>query len=364
MSDEDAALSPGKFSSAMYALLERRVPPEQTRLQGECAQSLRECGVAIRQSVPERESVNGGMAVVAEANHLADLLDEGITIFVLSEPTAPEINFGLGHLVEVERLQALLEQCSMLKSAIAELPARGQTHTSAIERFYAYVRSWSVDVLDPALSDVATMQLQPTVYRMVLENTVQQELNARQSRSINQLQQSAQQTLEYMRRASGQVATATIAGTFKTSAREEQIRTRLWTTGTFLAAGVGVSLSIWAFTRGANFAHYEGWPAFAAKVLIGLPFYAAAAYCARIAAGHRDLYRHLFILVAQLDSVYAYTEDLPTDQQRDLNMLLGQRAFGNPQATTDTSVFSVLPTDLVSAAARIIEVAEKSAGRK
>jgi hypothetical protein len=352
----------------MRALLaDRSAPLQITALQGECAQNLSECATEIRQTLPERRSVevNGGTAVVAEASQLATLLDEGITIFVLSDPASPEINFGLGHLVEVQALQDLKDHCSQLKAAIAQQPSQGQTFTQTIARFFDYIRSWRLEVLDRALSDIAAVQLLPNTYRILLQTTVQQVLLERQTRRINQLEQDAQKTLAYMRRAAGEVATASIAATFKTSAQSEHNRTRLWTAGTFVAAAVGVALSIWAFNRGATFAHYEGWPAFAVKVLIGLPFYAAAAYSARIAAGHRDLYRHLFILVAQLDSVFAYTEDLPADQQRELTMLLGQRAFGNPQASAaDTSGFSLMPTDLVSGAARIIEIAEKSAGRK
>jgi hypothetical protein len=66
------------------------------------------------------------------------------------------------------------------------------------------------------------------------------------------------------------------------------------------------------------------------------------------------------ILVAQLDSVDAYSNELPEDQRLELMMLPGKRTFSDPGlAQLDKGKLSYVPDDVLELVKKLVELRGK-----
>lgn len=121
-----------------------------------------------------------------------------------------------------------------------------------------------------------------------------------------------------------------------------------WTLGVFASVAAGIGLPLWALSKEtALLAALPDLAGVILKVAVGLPLFALAAYCGHVAAQHRDTARHMNILSAQLNSVHAYSNELPDDKRLELLMLLGKRAFSDPNLLVhDKGKVTLLPEDV------------------
>jgi hypothetical protein len=187
----------------------------------------------------------------------------------------------------------------------------------------------------------------------------------RASQRIGLIEQDVREVRENAQIAAGDTAAIQLAGAFDANAEAEQTRARLWTAGVFAFLAVGLSMQIWGPTIesvGATPISELGVVIF--RALTGLPLYATAAYCARIAAQHRETARHMQILTSQIKSVRAYVSSLPKGQQHEIIALLGNRAFSDPGLKTrDKGKVGMLPDQLIPALEKAMDVAKEAVKR-
>ncbi len=97
----------------------------------------------------------------------------------------------------------------------------------------------------------------------------------------------------------------------------------------FVFLGITLPLSaIWA--EGHFLTELTGATAVLTKALIAIPLLAMATYCGRISAQHRKTGQHLRMLTAQVDSVRAYVDGLPTEIRNEILLVLGRHTYSEP----------------------------------
>lgn len=145
---------------------------------------------------------------------------------------------------------------------------------------------------------------------------------------IEQATAQADQALKKVKDATGISGQLGMAGSFGQRGRTEARRGLLWDLGFFLFTLAGVGISLMFLTVAAN---TDFFAVNLAKALTGVPLLGAAVYCGRVAAQHRETARHFILLSEQMTSVRAYVDELPDDKGKEMLVMLGRRAFSNPE---------------------------------
>ena len=153
-----------------------------------------------------------------------------------------------------------------------------------------------------------------------------------------------------------------MAEAFEATAHAEDERAKFWTTCVFACIALGILLPIFVLSVDTVFfTQVTGLAGTIIKALTGVPLYAAAAYCGRIAAQHRETARHMQILTSQIKSVRAYVSTLPKEQQHEIVAILGKRAFSDPELTTrDKGRVNMVPDQLIPVLEKAMDVAKEA----
>lgn len=157
-----------------------------------------------------------------------------------------------------------------------------------------------------------------------------------------QAAQAAQASAAKASTASGQAATNRQIRTFTTLATEEKNAARFWTACAFALIALGIVIPLAVLPFEVDIASVSGPLVVAVKLAIALPIFGAAAYSARIAAGHREHARHMRLLAVQVDTLEAFIEPMADPARNDTRALLARRLF------TTTGDLSAPPADTIS----------------
>jgi hypothetical protein len=225
---------------------------------------------------------------------------------------------------------------------------------------------WRRIYLNPILDEIADLRADSEKYKVDISPEFQENLFTRQAERLNDLEQQARETVGNIRSAGHEAGSERLASTFEKVGKSEDDRSRCWTTCVFacLLAGIAVPILILSFDLGVA-RQIAGPTGTIVKLLISLPLFAGAAYCARIAAQHRETSRHMSILTAQIDSIRAYIAQLPSDTQDELVTMLGKRAFSSPELTAiDKGKLTVVPEALLSIVEKALDIAKDVAEKK
>lgn len=138
-----------------------------------------------------------------------------------------------------------------------------------------------------------------------------------------------------------------LSGTFESTAKSALRGSRLWNFAVAICVIIGIALPTIILSNEENvLTALHGTAGFIIKALTGIPLFALAIYCGKIAAQHRDVWRHLTILIAQINSVNAYINKLDKNHRDEIILLLGKRAYSDPGLTdrdkNDADVDSIL----------------------
>jgi hypothetical protein len=294
----------------------------------------------------------GLLAVTALANSIADLqsvLAAQVTFNRLVSLAGAKIGLAVGEGILPQYLDALSAEAQKLHDFITkERQNPNLDLLPTIAAFDLYLAGWQRQYLNPVLDEILSMTADEERYRVEVSNAFERVLFQRQTQRIQELAQQAEKTVDDIKDAGYDAGSGRIARSFADAAESEHNRSRFWTRSVFICLGLGVALSFAAVSIETDFfSKMPGIGGIIARALIGTPFYVAAAYCARIAAHHRQADRYFTILTAQINTVGAYVTKLPEDEQHELIMMLGKHAFSSPELkNVDKGKLTVVPKDV------------------
>lgn len=166
-------------------------------------------------------------------------------------------------------------------------------------------------------------------YKSILAN-----MESQQATMVSELSK-----LEDIRRAAekaaAEVGKRRLKRDFASVGNRETLWGTLWTLFAFTLTVGAIIAPVILFTTDVKFGTLEGPSVTLIKTFIGLPLLAFAAYCGRVASQHRDVARHLNLLVSQIDSITAFGADLSEGVMEEIQLILGRRAFSDPAPTND-----------------------------
>lgn len=342
--------------------------------------------VASSDKRPENER-NLQTLAVRRAKELADLLGAEIRLApwqwtkfgerVTPAIEAPSLTFSVGQLINAASLEASSKIINDKLAEGAGLPA---------PFLLSVVSSANKNAVPDAMRALGAVLLPPvgwSVYSTYPRNVAdllpdidvtssvfgvgrlaKQELD-----SIKEIRKRVEQIEEQVKTAGGNVGQSELTKGFTTARNVANLSAGVWTLGVLLLFLTGVRLPFWALSQEAPL--LEGLSPVVTvivKVLVGLPFFALAAYCGHVAAQHRETARHLTILVAQLKTVGAYTADMPDGDRDKLRLILGERAFSDPGLILhDKGKVTAVPeelTELLKKAIDALVASQKAGGSK
>jgi hypothetical protein len=179
---------------------------------------------------------------------------------------------------------------------------------------------------------------------------------------MNALERQAVTTVENLKTAAGEGGKERLAQTFETRGKEEAKSAAHWNWLVMVFVFLGIALPLVAISLEDHFlGQLTGTYGVVIKALIGLPMFALATYAGRISAQHRKMGQHMKTLTAQIDSVKAYVAGLPSDDERQLIMTLGTRAFSEPGvAGKGEGVVGIPPEDILPALEKAVHAIKES----
>ncbi|MGX9672652.1 hypothetical protein [Mycobacterium sp. HM-7] len=235
-----------------------------------------------------------------------------------------------------------------VNNASVELNHRPNEAGPTLHGLVPLLQAW-VDSIIPSVLDDLQLRAKLAGFRIGLPPRAQNVLSAYQhERRISGLERQAETAVANLKQAAGEGGKERLAQTFEARATEETTSATNWNRLVMAFVALGIVLPLIAIVLGG---HILGTPSTTTgvlmKALIGLPMFALATYSGRISAQHRKMAQHMKLLVAQIDSVKAYVEPLPTEVQQDIIATLGKRAFSEPGTTTNADGTVGIPPEQV-----------------
>jgi hypothetical protein len=221
----------------------------------------------------------------------------------------------------------------------------------------AYLQSW-VDFVVPSVLAEVSAGNENSEYQISLPPAlVQMEKASDSLRRLSNLERQAEATVENLKTAAGEGGKERLAQTFEVRGKEEAKSAAHWNWLVMTFVLLGIALPLVAISLEDHFlGHLTGTYGIVIKALIAVPMFALATYCGRISAQHRKIAQHMKTLTAQIDSVKAYVAALPSDDERQLIMTLGMRAFSEPGvAGRSEGVVGVPPEDVLPALEKAVQ---------
>ncbi|MDO3127976.1 hypothetical protein P5V43_12765 [Mycobacteroides abscessus subsp. bolletii] len=310
---------------------------------------------AIADRVSARDSYRAASLreVAVKVRSIRDLLNEELSVDLPDRSFA----FLFGKLVAPRELSSLRSQSEITQSYIGT--STDSKVIAHIRDFGDFLSDWRVNALNPAAEYLrsaivaiekvrGSTNLPPKVMDLITESAV---------RRLNQ-------NVALSDRATTAAGQQGLAKAFVEASEKSKNGAIAWTIGVFACVAAGIGLPIWALSiDGPILAHMTGSPGIVARILIGLPTLALAAYCGHIAAQHRETARHMDILTAQLNSVGAYSNELPDEKRLELLMLLGKRTFSDPGfVLRDKGNLTYVPDDTLELLKKLSELLSRKPG--
>lgn len=342
----------------------------------ECVKAFSDM-IAVIGEAAERFEKNAlelrGVFVLGELSQLEQLrvlLAEALDLLTDKIAVAPDlykrdgtVTFELGQVCRGDGLDAI---AGIARQRIDEMRSPGRSLSDVADSFSGVLGGFLTAEVDVAIrvlqeqSEVKNNQVAVVLGQFSTSRLTQ----ARASR-VTEIEDIAERSLESIRAAAHGVGVGRLAKDFEAGRNSENKGAMLWTTGVFLCVAAAVSLPLLILSVDTHLLNQVSGPAaVVVKALIGLPFLGLAGYCARIASHHREAARHLAILTTQMDALRAYVTGLPDEDQREITMVLGRRAFSNPDLDArDSGHLNALPDDAVKVLEKAVDLAKDALKR-
>lgn len=294
-----------------------------------------------------------------ETPDLADVLSSLITLRFSDSLSSKEdtLSFFFGAIVDVSGLESLEAEAASVHHKIpsSDIGALRLSDASgflnAAFLFNKFVGDWrstyvsrGISLLHEGAKDYKRLRISllcPPVIAALLAGSSMD--------SIVKLEESAQGKVDRLDQTLSDGARLALTSAFVRAQKAASLHSRTWTTGVFVCAVLGIVTPVYAFSLDTQVLKDVGaFAAMAIKALTGVPFFALSVYCGKVAGHHREVSRHLLILVAQLLTVSAYGANLDKSERDQLVFGLGQRAFASPDFIVDPDKSTASIDDLNS----------------
>lgn len=273
--------------------------------------------------------------------------------FVLAQAARPSALEALAGIIE-ERLRIISD------------PSSPSITRTLGDDFSDMLRGFLVGEIDPVIEEFRNLSRENDQINVVFGPMVRSRTLERQARRVDEIETLAERNLENIQAAAHAVGAERLSKDFDARAKKDSLSATLWTAAVFACIVLGVGLPILVLSVDTVvLTKLSGTPGMIIKALTGIPFFGAAGYCARIASQHRETARHLGILTTQIDSAPAYVAELPDDNRLQLMMMLGRRAFSDPELMVkDKGSVGATPEELIPLLEKAMDVAKDVVKRR
>ncbi|SPM31349.1 hypothetical protein Mvan_3607, partial [Mycobacterium terramassiliense] len=307
----------------------------------------------------ETSPLNQHVAVIAET---LDLLTDNVGVVQDLYRRDGAVTFQLGQLCRTDGLEAL---AGITRERIAKMQAPDQSLSGVTSDFASVIGGFQAGEIDPAIRVLQEISANNDQMDVSLGQHANSRLTKIQATRVSEIEGEAERSLENIRAAAHGVGVGRLAKDFEAGRNDERSSAKFWTSAVFVCVAAAVSLPILIHSVDTHlFSQLSGTTGVIVKALTGLPFLGLAGYCARIASQHREAARHLAILTTQMDALRAYVDGLPGEDQREITMILGRRAFSNPElGTRDSGQVNMLPDDALKVLEKAVDLAKEAQKR-
>jgi len=308
----------------------------------------------------ELSQLDQGRNLLAE---IMDLLTDRVTVAPDLYRQDGTVTFELGQLCRTGGLEALN---GIARQRIARMQHEPELSLSdELMEFTTTLKGFRSAEIDPAIRILQDLSADQDHMEVSLGQHATSRVTQMQVARVSEIEDIAERSLENIRAAAHGVGVGRLAKDFEAGRDTEKTGAKFWTTGVFLCVAAAVSLPILILSVDTHlFSQVSGPTSVIVKALTGLPFLGLAGYCARIASQHREAARHLAILTTQMDALRAYVDGLPDEDQREITLILGRRAFSNPElGTRDSGRVNALPDDAVKVLEKAVDLAKEARKR-
>ena len=347
--DENAEVERDAFEASLLAqlIVGRR----------QSTKNLEQSTQAIKSLIDKLEKVDIDNQTL-EALHLQARTVHSILTSVVALSGRLHGEFAFGEIIRPEALDELRTQCTGRSVDVVVPTDEFLPRPSQLQRFTNQLFDWQQAATVPALDSLIYLRntLGPGDL-IVTAHPISELINHRRQQRMADLEKEAERNVAKIRQAAGTAGKERIAQTFADAAFGEEKLAKFWTRCVVGFTLVGVLLPVVVLsTDKVVFTMVTGLAGTIIKTLTCLPLFALAAYSGRIAAQHRDMYRHLKVLTAQIDSVNAYVTGLPTKLRDDILESLGKRAFADPGLVAhDEGKMSPIPEEVIKTLQKALE---------
>ncbi len=302
-------------------------------------------------------------AVARDARELGDILTSPVAFTISdSEQDRTTQQFTFGQIVDRDELQTLHSQTNVTESYIGT--ATDSAVLAHIDQYGAFLSDWQRTALAPAVDKFRTATTGTTALSITAKIPIgiSELIFQRSGHAIESIEREAEARLNQIERVTTQVGQQGLAKAFVEAGKKAEWSAVRWTIGVILCVAGGIGLPAWALAAESSIlTQVAGGTEAIIKAALGLPLFALAAYCGHVASQQRQTARHMKILTAQLNSVAAYSNELPEDQRLELLMLLGKRTFSDPGLIQlDKGKLSYVPDDFAELTQKLIELRKKA----
>lgn len=323
---------------------------------------------AVVQNLPDgmSERAAGLRQTAQQAHRVRDVLLAEVSLTIRDfggqgTGRTEQFETKFGNLIPRDEIQTLKSQTDITSSHLATASADSASLTH-IDDYGKFLNDWwhigvgpTADVLSKATTGTSQVSIGTKVSAPL--GDVLEESRARRTEAVSRELES---TLDSVRKATTAAGEVGLTKAFDEVRDQASNGSRLWTAMVFLCVGLGIVIPVVALSVDHGvLARLTGLSGLAVKALSGFPLFALAAYSGHIAAQHRETSRHLTVLTAQIKSVQAYANELPSEQRLALMTKLGERAFADPGFTMQERGLTLVPEGSTQALGQIKAIVDK-----
>lgn len=316
------------------------------------------------------ERAEGLELVAQQSGRVRDVLLSNVSLTIRdysvsasSRPDKLEARFG--NLLPPEEIRALKSQTEVTASSLSTASA-DSAMLANIDSYGKYLHDWWRIAVSPTadLVNRATTSTSQVTVGAIVSMPLSAVLEEERGRRAAEMSRELESALKDAKTATTAVGAGELTKAFDDVREQAVTGARLWTTAVFLCVLAGIAIPVLALKADwAVLTELEGLTGVVIKSLLGLPLFALAGYSGHIAAQHRETARHLTVLVAQIKSVQAYANELPSTHKLALMSKLGDRAFADPGFTLQERGIALIPEGTPQALSQIKTILEKLVGK-
>lgn len=316
---------------------------------------------------------------MSKLNSITSLLGDHFIAYPINAPTKHPIELRFSALLPKASMTFLASHAVTLGATIQSDNTDYNTAINEVSSFLSALDNFDDTTVESAIREIDRLRNNDGKYRVSVGDNIDERLKSQlwdryksilgnletqQSKMTSELSK-----LEDIRRAAEKAATESgkrrLKRDFGSVGNRETLWAALWTVFAFILTVGAIATPVVLFTKDVKFASETGLSVTLIKTFIGLPLLAFAAYCGRVASQHRDVARHLNLLVSQIDSVGAFVANLPEGAREEIQVILGKRAFSDPATSNDVNraELGLGAGELALALSKALDVIDKLGGK-